>query len=140
MSPISEASALIWVWIAPRSSAPSESLPAWMAFSFIVCKMSIVDPSAPSATVSMDLASPMLESAWAWPRVVAVSLLEIVNPAESSAAELIRLPVARRSWRIPISFEVLLSEFSDSAAWVLVLMRNDMVKRVGVGGRFWRAG
>ncbi len=117
-----------------------ELLPAWMAFSLMVWRMSIVVPSEPSATVSMDLASPMFESAWAWPRALAVSLFEIVKPAESSDAELMRLPVERRSWRVLISSAVLLSDDSAIAACVFVLMRKDMAVPVEGGGWFWWAG
>jgi len=53
-------------------------LAACTAFSFIVIRMSWTEERLPSATVSMFLASPMLESACAWPRVLAWSFLEMV--------------------------------------------------------------
>ena len=78
MSVISPLSSSSCDWIAARSSVPSESLPAWMTFSFIVARMSWTEFRPPSATPSTLLASPMLESAWAWPRLSTVSFFEIV--------------------------------------------------------------
>ncbi len=90
-----------------RSSAELVSFAAWVARSFIRCRMSVVSLNAPSAVCSREMASPVLRMATSMPRDWALRRVAICRPAASSAALLMRRPVPRRCWLVPRALLVL---------------------------------
>ncbi len=116
-------SCLISSKMAARSSTPKVSLAAWVALVFILVRMSLMLFRCPSATVMRDLASAMLASTCPRPLALKSNLVAMVRPAASSAAELMRLPVDRRSWATPSLLLMFCSELRDCSAAMLVAMR-----------------
>src|SRR4051812_28657425 len=71
--------------------------------------MLVTSLSAPSAVCASEIPSFALRIAWLMPRTCDVIELEIARPAASSLAELMRLPVDRRSmavWRAALAIRL----------------------------------
>ncbi|MNJ53455.1 hypothetical protein D3C77_488410 [compost metagenome] len=84
--------------IAARSASPFVPLAAWVARSFMRCRMLVTSSSALSAVCSRDDASATLRMATSMPRLCASRRVATCRPAASSAAPLMRKPVPRRCW------------------------------------------
>ena len=121
---IAASSALIDV----RSAVPSESSDPWVAFVFICVRISTILLKCPSATDIKFLAEPMLLSACPKPAALDSNFLAMEKPAASSAALLIRLPVASRSWAVAILVPILFNDFRAFNALMLVLILVLIVK------------
>ena len=84
-------------FMAMRSSSELVLLPAWMANSRIRCNMLVTSVIAPSAVCAILIPSLAFLMAMLRPRTCEVMRVLMAKPAASSLAELIFLPVDKRS-------------------------------------------
>ncbi|VXC74854.1 hypothetical protein SPHINGOT1_130243 [Sphingomonas sp. T1] len=84
------------------------------------CSMLVTSSSAPSAVCAIEMPSFALRMPWFMPRTCAVIEVEMARPAASSLAELIRLPVDRRSIAVDSMFDALVEALAARSAETFV--------------------